>query len=62
MNIIARQSFWIMKPFMESIMDALEQFKTHGYAEKLKTHITCDSIPPRHEDVVAFLYDQIINN
>ena len=43
-------------------MDALEQFKTHGYAEKLKTHITCDSIPPRHEDVVAFLYDQIINN
>jgi hypothetical protein len=49
-----------MKPFMESIMDGLEQFKSYGYAEKLKTQITLDSIPPGHEDLLAFLYEQII--
>ena len=42
-------------------MDALEQFKTHGYAEQLKTQITSDSIPLGHEDLLAFLYNQIIN-
>ena len=41
-------------------MDALEQFKSHGYPEKVKTQITLDSIPPGPEDLVAFLYDQII--
>ena len=50
-----------MKPFMESIMDGLELFKSRGYAEKLKTQITSDSIPHGHEDLLAFLYDQIIN-
>ena len=60
-NIIARLSFWIMKPFKESIMEALQQFKSHGYAEKLKIHLTSDSIPPEHEDLLAFLYDKIHN-
>ncbi|KAF8686821.1 hypothetical protein AX14_003780, partial [Amanita brunnescens Koide BX004] len=59
--IITRQSFWIIKPFKESIMDALEQFKNHGYAEKLKTQITSLSIPHGHKDLLAFLYDQIVN-
>ena len=45
---------------MESIMDALEQFKSYGYTERLKTQITLKSIPPEHEDLLAFLYDQII--
>jgi hypothetical protein len=51
-----------MKPFMESIMEVLEQFKSYGYIEKLKTQITLDSIPPGHEDLLAFLYDQIIKD
>ena len=60
MNVIARESFFIMKPFKESIMDALEQFKSQGYAEKLKIQITSESIPP-HEYLPAFMYDLIIN-
>jgi hypothetical protein len=50
-----------MKPFTEAIQDALEQFKSHGYAEKLRSQITSDSIPDRYEDLFVFLYDQIIN-
>lgn len=42
-------------------MEALQQFKSHGYAEKLKIHLTSDSIPPEHEDLLAFLYDKIHN-
>ena len=59
--IITKSSFFIMKPFIESVMDALDQFKSHGYAEKLKSQITLDTIPPRHEDLLIFLYDQIVN-
>ena len=40
-------------------MDALEQFKSYGHAEKLKTEITLDSIPPGHQDLLTFLYEQI---
>ena len=58
---MAIQSFWIIKPFYESVMDALEQFESHGYAQKLKTQITSESIALKHEDLLAFLYDQIIN-
>jgi hypothetical protein len=50
-----------MEPLIESIMDAMEQFKTCGYAEKIKTQIPSHSIPPGDEDLLAFLYDQIIN-
>ena len=43
-------------------MDALEQFKNHGYAEKIKTQITSLSIPHGHkDDLLAFLYDQIVS-
>jgi hypothetical protein len=49
-----------MKPFKESIMDALAQLKSYGYAERLKTWVTSDSIPPGQEGLLAFLYDQII--
>ena len=51
-----------MEPLIESIMDAMEQFKTCGYAEKIKTQITSHSILlSGDEDLLAFLYDQIIN-
>jgi hypothetical protein len=50
-----------MKPFKESIMEATQQFKSHGYAEKLKIHLTSDSMPLGHEDMLAFLYDKINN-
>ena len=59
-NIIAIQSFWIIKPFTQSVMDAFEQFKSCGYTYKLKTQITSESIALGHEDLLAFLYDQII--
>ena len=42
-------------------MDALEDFKSHRYAKILKTQITSDSIPLGQENLLAFLYDQIIN-
>ena len=61
MTIIAKLSFWIMKPKKESIItrqslkklqpfegsirDALAQFKTEGHVEKLKTSITQESLP-----------------
>ena len=59
MTIIAKLSFWIMKPkksiitrlslkkmqpFEELILDALAQFKTEGYTKKLKTSITQNSL------------------
>ena len=60
-NIIATQSFWIIKPFRESVTDALKQFKSHGYAQKLKTQITPQSIALGHQDLLAFLHYHIIN-
>ena len=60
MAIIAKLSYWIMKPkrksiitwlslmkvqpFEELILDALAQFKTEGYTKKLKTSITQNSL------------------
>ena len=63
MIIIARESCLAMKPgpLIESVMDAMQQFKTCGYAEKLKTQITSHTLPSGDEDLLAFLYDQIIN-
>ena len=58
---MAIQSFWIIKPFNESVMDAFKQSKSHGYVQKLMTQITSESIALKHEDLLAFLYDQIIN-
>jgi len=59
-NVIATLSFQVMKPFQESIMDALEQFKRWNHVEKLKTQITSESIPTDHTELIKFLYLQII--
>ena len=69
MSIIAKLSFWIMKPttqlnensftpFEQVIMDALAQFTREGYVEKLRTSITSLSLPSDKEDVLAFLCNQ----
>ena len=47
--------------FNNSIMDAFEQFKSDGYVEKLKAQITSTSVPSRHQDLLEFLYNQIIH-
>ena len=75
MTIIAKLSFWIMKPKKESIitrlflkksqpfeqliLDALTQFRTEGYVEKLMTSITQESLPSDEDDLLKFLYNQI---
>jgi len=61
MNIIARKSFWIMKPFKYSIMDAIQEFKGHGYVERLKAQITSTSVPLEDQDILEFLYNQSIS-
>ena len=61
MIIIARISFWIHKPFYESLKEALESFKKDGYIEKLKTQITSESMPSNKEDMLEFLYNLIIH-
>ena len=60
-NIIAKLSFWIRKPFKTSIMEALGQFKEQGYVNKLKTQITFEVLPTGRGDLFCFLYDQIKN-
>jgi hypothetical protein len=66
MTIIAKLSFWIMKPkkksiitelplktvepFEELILDALAKFKTEGYVKKLKTSITQESLPSSNKE------------
>ena len=75
MNIIAKLSFWVVKParksiiskllfqkippFEQNIMNALDQFKREGYVEKLKACITSVSLPPDHRDLHEFLYNMI---
>ena len=69
MTIIAKLSFWIMnpknksiitrQPLEELILDALAQFSTAGYANKLKTSITQESLPSNKDDLLEFLYNQI---
>lgn len=61
MNIIAWKSFWIMKPFKYSIMDAIQEFKSHGYVERLKAQITSTSVPLEDQDILEFLYNQSIS-
>lgn len=68
MAIIAKLSFWKMKQtkqtiigsfgrqsLKESIMDAFKQFKSEGYAEKLKTSVTSDALPSDHQDLLVFM-------
>ena len=73
---MAKQSFWMIKPtaqttasitaFKQLIMDSLAQFESNGYVKKLKTNITSESLPPtlppNNEDLVGFLYNQVIHN
>ena len=75
MAIIARLSFWIMKPnkksiitelplktvelFESLILDGLTQFRTEGHVKKLKTSITQESLPSNKDDLLKFLYNQI---
>ena len=75
MVIIAKFSFWIMKPnkksiitelphkavepFEQLILDAFAQFRTEGYMEKLKTSITQESLPSNKKKLLEFLYNQI---
>ena len=66
MTIIAKLAFWIMKPkkksaitgllFEDMILGALDQFRTEGYMEKLKTSITPESLPSNKDDLLEFLY------
>ena len=48
-----------MQPFEELILDALAQFRTEGYEEKLKTSITQESLPSNKDGLFQFLYNQI---
>ena len=75
MTIIAKLSFWIMKPkkksiitrlslkkiqpFEELILDGLAQFRTEGYVKKLKTSITQESLPSDKDDLLEFLYNLV---
>ena len=59
-SIITRLIHKLKKqPFEELILDALAQFKTEGYAQKLKTSITQQSLPSNKDDLLEFLYNQI---
>jgi hypothetical protein len=57
--IIAKKSFWIKLPIVESIPEALDQFKEDGNVEKLKTRINFESLPSDPQYLIAILYDQI---
>jgi hypothetical protein len=59
-NIIAKLSFFIMKTYNESMIDALEEFKKQDYVNKLKAQTTSETIPSNDEDLLAFLYDQVM--
>ena len=57
--IIAKLSFWINKPFLSSLTEALDQYKQKGYVQKLKTDMTPDFMHSGHHNVVTFLYMQV---
>jgi hypothetical protein len=61
-TIIAK---WSFKPekvqqFEGLIQGALQQFRTGGYVEKLKTSITPESLPSNKKDLLEFLYNQFV--
>jgi hypothetical protein len=57
--IIIKLSFWIHKPFLQSLVEAYDQFKNKEYLKYIKTGITPASMPSGHENLVAFLYKHI---
>ncbi len=42
-------------------MEALDQFKSQEYMQKLKAHITSESMPSDHGELAAFLHKQVTN-
>ena len=58
-SIIAKLQSKIMQPFEGLLLDALAQFRTEGYVEKLKTSITPDSMPSNNHDLLEFLCNLI---
>ena len=60
-SLIAKLSFQLekMEPFEGPILAGLDQFKTGGYVEKIKTSITLESLPSNEKDLLEFLYNQI---
>ena len=60
-SIIAKQSFKPVKmqQFEDLIWGALDQFRTEGYVEKLKTSITPESLPSTKDDLHEFLHNQL---
>ena len=59
--IIAKLSFWINKPFLQSVTEALDQYKHKGYVQQLKTDITVNVMHCGHQDLVTSLYQQVIH-
>ena len=57
--IIAKLSFWINKPLLPSVTDALDQYKQKGYVQKLKTDITPDFMCCSDQDLVTLFYEQV---
>jgi len=49
----------LTQPFEQSIMNALDQFRGEGYVRKQEISITSESLPSNHQDLLAFLYNQI---
>jgi hypothetical protein len=48
-----------IKTFQQLVRDALDQFKKGGYVDKVKIHITPESLPSDHQELLVFLCDQI---
>jgi hypothetical protein len=63
MIIIAKLSFWINKPFLPSVTEALDQYKQKGYVhQKLQIDITLDVFQVLQfdsQELVAYLYMQV---
>jgi len=57
--IIAKLSFWINKPYLPSLIEALDQYKEKDYFQKLKTYITSDLVNSGGQDIVMSLYRQM---
>ena len=57
--VIAKLSFWINKPFLPSLIEALDQCMQKSYVQKVKTDITPDFVHSDYQDLVTLLYKQV---
>ena len=57
--IIAKLSFWINKPLLQAVTEALDQYKQRGYFQKLKNVIYLDIMNSGHQDFITLLYKQV---